>query len=272
MLMTEPRRMHPPGRCLGHRQGRAGVLRARSRMRAKISQLEEGFTGHPDDHHRFLLRQMLGRIDTIDADIAAVDAQIEVHLIPFAQAAQRLDEIPGIGPVAAAIIIAETGLDMTRFPTAPPLFLAEFAPGSSPRPGSTRAKWSTGHGSRYLARVHGEAAVATGGTDTFLGVDHYDRHVDTGAKKRSHIRQLEALDSGPACHPRHTSVGGWAPGWKNVSKAITRLWPISTRRWKRSIGRSRARANSARATRPLCALCTTTRPPAVLPRPGTARA
>ena len=42
--------------------------------------LEEAFTGHFDDHHRFLLVRMLGRIDAIDADIADVDAVIEVHL------------------------------------------------------------------------------------------------------------------------------------------------------------------------------------------------
>ncbi len=46
-------------------------------MRVKIPQLAEAFTGHFDDHHRFLLAQMLARIDGIDADIAVLDAQIE---------------------------------------------------------------------------------------------------------------------------------------------------------------------------------------------------
>jgi transposase len=53
---------------------------------------------------------MLGRIDAIDADIAVLDAEIEAHLAPFDQAVQRLDEMPGMGPVAAAIIIAEVGV------------------------------------------------------------------------------------------------------------------------------------------------------------------
>src|SRR5512133_1893444 len=62
-----------------------GVLAdlARTRLRVKIPQLVEAFTGHFDDHHRFLLAQMLGRIDGIDADIAVLDAQIEDHLVPF---------------------------------------------------------------------------------------------------------------------------------------------------------------------------------------------
>jgi transposase len=68
---------------------------ARTRMRVKIPQLVEAFTGHVDDHHRFLLAQMLARIDGIDADIAVLDAEIAAHLASFEHAAQRLDEIPG---------------------------------------------------------------------------------------------------------------------------------------------------------------------------------
>ena len=52
-----------------------------------------------------------------NADIAAVDTEIGDHLAPFADAVARLDEIPGIGPTAAAVIIAEIGIDMSRFPT-----------------------------------------------------------------------------------------------------------------------------------------------------------
>ena len=66
------------------------------RMRTKIPALEEAFTGHFDDHHRFLLARMLRRIDAIDID--ALDTEIEAHLAPFDDAVARLDEIPGIGP------------------------------------------------------------------------------------------------------------------------------------------------------------------------------
>ena len=125
-------------------------------MRTKIGRLEEAFNGHFDEHHRFLLARMLARIDGIDADIAAVDNQIEAHLAPFAAAAARLDEIPGIGPVAAAIIIAEIGVDMSRFPTAGHLCSwAKFSPGISSSAGKTKGNGSTGHGNRYLARVLG---------------------------------------------------------------------------------------------------------------------
>src|SRR5919205_982219 len=70
---------------------------ARGRMRTKISQLEEAFTGHFTDHHALLLTKMLARIDSLDADIAELDAAIEEMIAPFAAAVARLDEIPGVG-------------------------------------------------------------------------------------------------------------------------------------------------------------------------------
>ncbi len=169
----------------GERDPKVLAQLARSRMRTKIGRLEEAFNGHFDDHHRFLLARMLDRIDGIDADIAAVDAQIEAHLAPFAAAAARLDEIPGIGPVAAAIIIAEIGVDMSRFPTAGHLCSwAKFSPGISSSAGKTKGNGSTGHGNRYLARVLGEAAVVAGHTDTFLG-ERYRRIARRRGRKRA---------------------------------------------------------------------------------------
>jgi transposase len=158
---------------------------ARSSMRRKISELEEAFTGHFDDHHAFLLARMLARIDGIDADIAALDEQIEVQLAPFAAAAERLDEIPGIGRVAAAVILAETGVDMTRFPTAGHLCSwAKFSPGIMSSAGKNKGNGSTGHGNPYLARVLGEAAVNAGRTKTFLG-ERYRRLTRRRGKKRA---------------------------------------------------------------------------------------
>ena len=114
-----------------------------------------------------------------------LDAQIEDHLAPFADAVARLDEIPGIGPTAAAIIIAEIGLDMTRFPTPGTCASwAKFAPGIKSSAGKTKGNGSTGHGNRYLARVLGEAAVGAGRTDTFLGA-RYRRIARRRGKKKA---------------------------------------------------------------------------------------
>src|SRR5674536_352364 len=102
----------------GQRDPKVLAQLARARMRVKISQLEEAFVGRFSDHHAFLLTKMLARIDAIDADIAEVETRIEEQIAPFAGAVARLDPIPGVGVTTANVIIAEVGLDMTRFPTA----------------------------------------------------------------------------------------------------------------------------------------------------------
>ncbi len=158
---------------------------ARGRMRAKIGALEEAFTGFFTDHHRFLLAKMLARVDALDADIGELDAAIEEMIAPFVQAIKRLDEIPGVGSTAAQVILAEIGLDMTRFATAAHLCSwARFAPGVKESAGRKKGKGTTGHGNRYLARVLGEAAVAAGKTDTFLG-ERYRRIARRRGKKKA---------------------------------------------------------------------------------------
>jgi transposase len=154
----------------GERDPKRLAQLARARMRAKLSLLAEAFTGFFTDHHAFLLARMLDRIDQLSADIAALDARIEALIGPFAQTVDRLDEIPGIGQTAAHLLIAEIGVDMTRFPTAGHLVSwAKFAPSVKESAGKRKGTATTGHGNPYLARVLGEAAVAAGRTDTFLG-------------------------------------------------------------------------------------------------------
>jgi transposase len=158
---------------------------ARTRMRTKIPQLEEAFVGHFTDHHGFLLTKMLARIDALDVDIADLDTKIEAQIAPFADAVARLDEIPGVGATAAAVIIAEVGVDMTRFPTPAHLSSwARFAPGVKESAGRKKGTGSTGHGDRYLARILGEAAVGASKTDTFLG-ERYRRIARRRGKKKA---------------------------------------------------------------------------------------
>jgi transposase len=168
----------------GERDPKALAQLARTRLRAKLGQLEEAFCGRFSDHHGFLLKTMLSRIDQASADIAELDRKIEEAIAPFQAAVDRLDEITGIGRTAAQVIIAEIGTDMGRFPT--PAHLASwarYAPGVKQSAGKTKGKSTTGHGNPYLARVLGEAAVAAGRTDTFLGERYRRIARRRGAKK-----------------------------------------------------------------------------------------
>ena len=173
----------------GERNPKVLAQLARRSMRAKITVLEEAFTGHFTDHHAFLLSTMLGRVDAISADIAALDAQIAAHAAPYAEVVARLDEIPGISHAAAHVILAEIGTDMTRFPTAGHLASwARLAPGIKESAGKKKGKGATGHGNAYLAAILGNAAAGAAKTNTFLG-ERYRRI----ARRRGSKRAIVAL-------------------------------------------------------------------------------
>jgi transposase len=169
----------------GERDPKVLAQLARTRLRAKLGPLVEAFTGFFTDQHAFLLGKMLSRVDALDADLAELDAKIQELIAGFAGAVDRLDEIPGIGQTAAHLLIAELGVDMTRFPTAGHLVSwAKFAPGVKESAGKRKGRGSTGHGNPYLARVLGEAAVAASKTNTFLG-ERYRRIARRRGKRRA---------------------------------------------------------------------------------------
>jgi transposase len=128
---------------------------------------------------------MLARVDGLSADIATVRARVEAQIGQLAPAVARLDAIPGVGPVAAQMILAEIGTDMGRFPTPGHLASwARFAPGVNESAGRPKGKAGTGNGNRYLARILGEAAVSAARTDTFLG-ERYRRIARRRGRKRA---------------------------------------------------------------------------------------
>lgn len=91
---------------------------ARGTLRAKYGQLVEALRGRVRDHHRGLIAVHLRLIDSLQEAIAGIEKQIEDALRPFAEAVALLETIPGVGATAARTIVAEVGVDMTRFPSA----------------------------------------------------------------------------------------------------------------------------------------------------------
>jgi len=185
---------------------------ARGRMKAKRAALIEALTGRFDDHHAELARMLLDQIDGLNAQIATLTSRVDdlIAAIPAARgvdadgstgpgagnspdaaradAITRLDEIPGISTTGAQIILAEIGLDMTRFPTPGHLVSwAKLCPRTIQSGASSRAG-RTGKGNPYLKGVLGEIAAAASRTGTFLG-ERYRRIV----KRRGKLKALVAV-------------------------------------------------------------------------------
>ncbi len=185
---------------------------ARGKMKAKRAGLIEALTGRFDDHHAELVRMLLDQIDHLTAQIGTLTTRIgeliaAIHAAqgidadgatgpgagtgpgaPVLPAIARLDEIPGISPAGAQIILAEIGLDMTRFPTAGHLVSwARLCPRTI-QSGAKNRSGKAGKGNPYLKGVLGEIAAAAAKTDTFLG-ERYRRLV----KRRGKLKALVAV-------------------------------------------------------------------------------
>jgi transposase len=195
----------------------------------------EGMT--PGEHHPRLIRTYLGLITQLGRDITAVEDEISAQVDSMQEAwgvtadgtrspdpgpgaavltaAQRLDEIPGVSPDLAVAIIAETGLDMSRFPTAAHLVSWAGLSPVSQQSGTQAKKAKKGKGDAYLKGYCGQAATGASKTgSTFLGERYHRLARRIGAARaqvavaRSVLVIIWHLLSDPAA--RYADLG---PGW-----------------------------------------------------------
>ena len=163
---------------------------AKRRMRSKIPELTEALTGRFSEHHGFLARVHLDLIDQHSKALAELDARIEVMIEPFRYARDLLVSIPGISIVVADVVIAETGGDMIRFPTAG--HLASWAgtcPGSNESAGRVKST-HTRPGNPYLKGALGAAAMSAAHShDTYLGAKY--RRI---ASRRGPVKAIVAIE------------------------------------------------------------------------------
>jgi transposase len=133
---------------------------ARGRMRSKVPQLQQALTGRFTTNHALLIGEILAHIDYLDDSIARLQARIDEVISPFVEARDRLTTVPGVDTIIAEAIIAEIGVDMTRFPT--PAHLASWAgmcPGQHESAGKQRHGKSR-PGDTWLQRNLAVAAMA----------------------------------------------------------------------------------------------------------------
>jgi transposase len=135
---------------------------AKGKLRRKIPELAQALTGHFDANHARLARSMLRRLDLVEQALAELDAVLADAFQPWQHQIELLQTIPGVGPKVAQVIIAETGGDMARFPTA--AHLTAWA-GLAPAMHESAGKQSPAgkrHGNKWLAAMLVEAAGSVG--------------------------------------------------------------------------------------------------------------
>ena len=149
----------------------------------KYPALVEALTGRFDDHHALLAGQILAHVDYLDTAIGDLDARIEAEIAPFRHVIDLLVTLPGVAARTAQVIIAETGGDMTVFPTAAHLAAwAGLCPGIHASAG-THHRTGAPKANRWLRRALGEAATAAARTPTHLGARYRRLAARRGANR-----------------------------------------------------------------------------------------
>jgi transposase len=189
---------------------------ARGRMKAKHDDLVQALDGTFDDHHGELAGLLLDQIASLDERIAQLSARAAELTAampeawgtdadgvtgpmagagpdaPVLNAVARLAEIPGISQDLARSVIAETGLDMSRFPTAGHLVSwAGLCPSARQSGARTRAG-KKGHGDTWLRGTLGQAAVGAAHTATFLG-ERYHRIARRRGKAKAQVAVARSI-------------------------------------------------------------------------------
>ena len=157
---------------------------ARGILRKKLPELRRALQGRFRRHHAFLIEQIFAKIDFLDETLDRLTTEIEGRLGPFEPMLTALDTIPGVDRIGAISIVAETGGDMSRFPSAGHLCSwGAMCPGQNESAGKRRSG-KTRKGNRYLRRTLIQAALgATRKNGSALQARYYRVKRHRGHKK-----------------------------------------------------------------------------------------
>jgi transposase len=162
---------------------------AKGKLRTKIPALREALVGRFDAQHALIVSAILAHLDFLDEQIQLLSDEIEAQLVPFGAAVELLCTIPGVQRRTAEVIVAEIGIDMSRFPSE--RHLASWAgqcPGND-RSAGKRRSGKTRHGSKWLDTALTEAALAATRTSDVYLAAQYQRL----RPRRGHGRALGAV-------------------------------------------------------------------------------
>lgn len=154
------------------------------RVKASREQVRDALEGLLTEHLRGLLRLHMQQIGQLEAALATLDQEVERQLEPFRVQLELLKTIPGVGPLAASVIVAEIGVDMSRFPTAGHLVSwAGLCPGNDKSAGKTRSRRAR-KGNRWLKSTLVQSAhSASRARRSYLRAQYHRLRGRRGSKK-----------------------------------------------------------------------------------------
>lgn len=161
---------------------------ARGKLKLKRADLYEALDGDLSARHLFLLKQIQTHIDSLERQLAAVDAYILDAMKSYAWAHRLLQTIPGIDQIASALILIETGVDMAQFGSAQRLASwASLCPGNNESAGK-RKSGRTGRNNGVIRYLLCECANAARNTKSSLAAKYRSLKV-----RKSHKKTIVAL-------------------------------------------------------------------------------
>lgn len=158
--------------------------KALGHLRIKLAELILALDGRTDPHFRWMLKQLLHKLDTLDAELAELDRKAETDMESHRELIERLCTVPGIDKTTARVLIAESGTDMSQFPSSGhAASWAGLCPGNAESAGK-RFSGKTRKGDRYLRRILVQSAWAAARTkDCFFAALFYRVAQRRGMKK-----------------------------------------------------------------------------------------
>lgn len=160
---------------------------AKGKLKGKREQLTKALKGLVGSHQKLVLETQLKHIDFLDERIEDLDQEVATRLSPFQATLDYLDVIPGVGRKTIEDVLAEIGVDMSRFPTSAHLASwAGICPGNNESAGK-RKSGRTRKGSKTLRAALVEAARSIGRTKGNYLSDKYHRLSARRGSKRAAI-------------------------------------------------------------------------------------
>jgi transposase len=168
----------------GERDPEALAELARGTLRKKLPELREALLGRFSRHHALLVGEILAKLDYLEEAIERLSEEIGRVIAPFAEQVALLDTIPGVDRRMAEALIAEIGVDMSRFGSSARLASwAGLCPGQYESAGKQR-RGTTRKGSKWLRSHLTQAAKAAARTrDTYLAAQYARLRGRRGAAK-----------------------------------------------------------------------------------------